>query len=372
MLTKLAANKKVAYILAAAVLAGIGGGLWWRNHNQAAVVVQSLPLVRVAVVQAGEDDKRYVYSGEVRGRYESPLSFRVGGKIIQRNVQAGSVVRPGDVLMQLDPKDLQQTVNSTSAQVASAESQLKLAETNLSRYQQLYEQNAVSRATLDQYQNAYEVAQASTRQAYAQYAQGSNQLDYSLLQADKPGVVSAVNVEAGQVVSAGQTVLTVVQDGEREVEISVPENRLDELRRARQLQVSFWALPNVRVAGQIREISPMADQTTRTYKVRVSLVDPPADLKLGMTASVAEQDAAAAQNAAIFVPLSALYQLNETPNVWVIQDNVATLRPVSVGAFADGKVQILSGLKAGDVLVTAGVHKLHENQKVRTMEGERS
>ena len=371
MMTKLAAKKKLVYALAALLVAGIGSGLWWKNCGQAKTVAEDIPLVRVAVVNAAGTGQNHTYAGEVRGRYESPLAFRVGGKIVRRNVQAGSVVQAGDVLLQLDPQDLQQTVNSTAAQVASAESQLKLAEANLNRYRQLYAQNAVSRATLDQYQNAYEVAQAAVRQSYALNAQGANQLDYSLLYADKPGVVAAVTVEAGQVVSAGQTVLTVVQDGEREIEISVPENRLEDLRQAERLQAGFWALPNLTLEGRVREIAPMADQTTRTYRVRISLVNPPADLKLGMTASVT---AASAQRAgtAVSVPLSAIYQIGDAPNVWVVKDDAAVLRPVQVGAFGDGKIQILSGLNPGDVLVTAGVHKLQAGQRVRTIGGDRS
>ena len=367
MLKQLAEHKKVAAVTAVALLAVIGG-IGWKLQHKTPAVAETAALVRVAVVNTADSGKLYAYSGEVRGRYESPLAFRVGGKVIQRNVQAGSTVSAGDVLLQLDPKDLQQTVNSTAAQVASAESQLKLAETNLNRYQQLYAQNAVSRATLDQYQNAYEVAQAAARQAYAQNTQGENQLDYSLLRADQSGVVSAVSVEVGQVVSAGQPIVTVVRDGEREVEISVPENRLSQLRQAQRLQVSFWALPNVTVEGRIREVSPMADQTTRTYKVRISLVNPPAEMKLGMTASVAVVDGA--QRAAVFVPLSALYQLDNNPNVWVVQNNTVALRPVQIGAFADGKVEVLSGLQNGDVVVTAGVHKLHAGQQVRTTDGE--
>ena len=251
-------RKKLYYSLAAAAigLCIIGVG-FWKLHNQPQTTVEDIPLVRTAVIGAVNNPHSYLYSGEVRGRYESQLAFQVAGKIIKRNVELGSAVKAGDVLMQIDPRDLQQTVNSTSAQVYSAESQLKLAESNLHRYQQLYAQNAISRAQLDQYENAYEVAQAAVQQATAQYTQGANQLDYSLLCADKGGVISAIAAEAGQVVSAGQTVITIVQDGEREIEISVPENRIEEIRNANQLTVSFWALPQVILEGKVRENATM-------------------------------------------------------------------------------------------------------------------
>ncbi len=361
-------NKKIGLLAAVLVLLGVGGGLLWKNARPVPTAPEVIPLVRTAVVRADENGAQHTYSGEVRGRYESPLAFRVGGKVTQRYVQAGSAVKAGDLLLELDPKDLQQAVNSTAAQVASAESQLKLAESNLARYRQLYEQGAVSQAALDQYQNAYDVAQAAARQAGAQYAQGSNQLGYSSLYADKAGVVSSVNVEAGQVVSAGQMVLTLVQDGEREIEISVPENRLADLQKAERLQAAFWALPGVLAEGRVREVAPMADQATRTYKVRISLATAPAEIKLGMTASV--KVAGTAPAASLYVPLSALYQAGEQANVWVVEEGVAVLRPVKVGAFGDGKIRILSGLQAGETVVTAGVHKLRDGQRVRIMGGD--
>jgi RND family efflux transporter MFP subunit len=240
---------------------------------------------------------------------------------------------------------------------------LSLAETNLERYRNLYEQGAASRMQLDQYQNAYDVALAAVRQASAQYTQGANQLGYSTLVADSAGVISSVNAEAGQVVSAGQPILTLVKDGEREIEINVPENRIDEMRNTQQVQISFWALPGVTAEGKIREISPVADRVARTYKTRISLFNPPAGVNLGMTASVAV--AGSTNQQAVYIPLSAIYQTGDTPNVWIIKDGVVNLRPIKAGAFGDGKIQILEGLQDGDVIVTAGVQKLREGQKVR-------
>ena len=201
----------------------VGGGLQWYSQTQAKSANQHVVLVRTQIVGNKNARQQFIYSGEVHGRVESQLAFQVGGKISKRNVELGSRVSQGDILLQIDPKDIQQTVNSTSAQVSSAQAQLRLAASNLQRYRQLYEQAAVSRAQYDQYVNAYEAALAASRQASAQYSQGANQLDYSSLRASAAGIVSAVNAEAGQVVSAGQPILTLVQDGDREVEISVPE-----------------------------------------------------------------------------------------------------------------------------------------------------
>jgi RND family efflux transporter MFP subunit len=359
-------RKKLFYGLAAVALAIclIGGFAWNGRPKETA---PDIPLVRTAVIGAAPAEQSYTYSGEVRGRYESQLAFQVGGKIVRRNVDLGKRVRAGEALMQLDPKDIQQTVNISSAQVYSAESQLKLAENNLARYRKLFEQNAVSRMQYEQYQSAYDAALAAVRQASAQYAQGANQLDYSTLYADADGVIAGIDAEAGQVVAAGQSVITLVRDGETEVEISVPENRIDEVRKATQVNVTFWALPDTVVGGKVREVSPIADKVTRTYKVRIALVKAPPEIELGMTVTVTI--GSAGRQAAIFVPLAAVYQEKDIPAVWVVTGGAVTLRPVKIGPYGDAKVQVLSGLNPGDTVVTAGVHKLREGQKVRTAGG---
>lgn len=350
----IAAYVILSVIILTVVLAGCA------NKEQAK---EEAPMVRTQTVKLDNFGQSAGYAGEVRGRYETQLAFQVSGKVMRRSVEVGSRVNAGDVLMEIDAKDIQQTANIASAQVYSAESQLTLAESNLERYRTLYGQGAVSRAQLDQYQNAYAVALAAVRQASAQYVQGANQLGYSTLVADQAGVISTLNVEAGQVVSAGQIVATIVQDGEREVEINVPENRVEELRKAGQIRVTFWALPEVTAEGKVREISPIADKVTRTYKVRITLLNPPPGLALGMTANVVTANGGVQPTA--FVPLAAIYQTGDTPGVWVVSDGAVTLRPVKTGVFGDGKIQILEGLRDGDVIVNAGVQKLREGQKVR-------
>ncbi|SEJ29033.1 RND family efflux transporter, MFP subunit [Propionispira arboris] len=336
----------------------------WYLHQKPKAVVEEPTNVQTTVIRSNATKSEYTYSGEVRGRYESQLAFQVSGKIIRRNVEVGSTVNAGDVLMEIDPKDIQQTVNSTLAQVSSAESQVHLAESNLRRYSQLYEEGAVAQMTYEQYRNAYEVALAASQQASAQYAQGSNQLGYSLLYADKSGVISAIKAEIGQIVSNGQTVITIVQDGDREVEISIPENRIKDLQLGQELSVTFWALPNTMVIGKVREIAPMADPATRTYNVRVSLPNPPPEIKLGMTATVA---LAGSSNVAdsIDIPLTSVYQNGDTPSVWVVDGDIVILKPVKLGQMNDKMIQVLDGLQQGERIVANGVHKLRQGQTVK-------
>lgn len=331
------------------------------------------PLVKSQQVSLSNLADTAVYAGSVHGRHETNMSFQVGGQILRRNVQLGDRVRAGDTLMIIDAKDVVQQANQGDAQVEAARAQLSLAQANLARYSELYNEQAIAAAVMDQYQTTYDAAFASYQQALAQAAQGHNALSYTNLVAGADGVVSAVTAEAGQVVTAGQTVLTLVQTDELEVEIHIPENHMQDMPIGRPVQVSFWALGNIGIDGVVREVSPMADATARTYKVRISLPKPPQELALGMTASVASSgtNAGAVQNLVV-LPLSSVYQTGEDPQVWTVgDDNTVSLKNVQVEAFGDNQVKV-RGLADGDIVVTAGVHRLREGQEVRLAEGQRS
>jgi membrane fusion protein, multidrug efflux system len=263
-------------------------GLLIHGGSHAGAVPQDCPVVKTQMIAWGDDEQTNSYSGEVRGRFESQLAFQVGGKIIRRSVDIGSVVNRGNILMQIDPSDVEQGTYAAAAGLQAAESQFKLAKDNLDRFKALYDQKLMSQAEFDRYQNAYDSANALLRQAKAQYTHGSNQLNYCNLYADAAGVIAGVNAETGQVVAAGQPVVVLVKGREQEIEINVPENRLSDFNKVGQFIVTFWALPGVSVQGRIREISPMADPVTRTYKARISLLNPPGTVKLGMTATVSE------------------------------------------------------------------------------------
>lgn len=322
--------------------------------------------VKVAPVRAGTAAGAGTYAGEVKGRVESKLSFRVGGKIQQRQVEAGSRVAAGEVLLRLEPDDLALGLERSASALAGAEADLALAARNLERYRELYARQAVSQLTYDTQVNQYEAALAKARSARAAYGEGSNQAAYGVLAADRDGVVAAVSAEAGQVVAAGQEVLTLVGDDEKEVEFSVPENRLPEVILGQTVQVSFWALPGLAVPGTVRELSPQADAATRTYRARVSLVQPPAAVRLGMSATVQTPPAA---GQALRVPLGAVYQSGAQSGVWVVQDEAVHFRPVVLGDYGLADVAVTAGLDGGETIVVAGVQKLAEGQAVRIWEG---
>ena len=319
------------------------------------------PLVRTVTVGDASSTGDTGYAGTVRGRYETKLAFQVGGQILSRNVNVGAHVHAGDVLMVIDARDVQQQANATSAAAQAARSRYELARTERARYEQLYAAQAISEAMLDQYRTNERAAEAAYRQAVAQDTASHNALGYTNLVAGADGVISNITAEEGQIIAAGQTVMTLTQEGEREIEIAVPESRLAEVSVGMPAAVALWA-NSAAYTGTLRELSPVPDAATRTYPARIALTDAPADLPLGMTARV--RLGASVQDG-VSIPLSALYQTGDTAQVYVVEDDAVHLVPVTVTAFRTNDA-LVTGLPHGARIVTAGVHQLHEGEKVRT------
>ena len=304
------------------------------------------------------------YAGEVRARHETELAFRVAGRVQTRAVEVGTQVKAGQVIATLDPQDYVLAVGAAQAQLTAAEAEAKLAQQDLQRFSELRAQNFISQAELDRRRTTAEAAQARARQLRAETARQGNQQAYTRLTAPHAGVVTAITLEPGQVVAAGQPVAQLARSGEREVRIDVPENALDALRAARTLAIRLWSAPDVRYAGRLRELSPMADAASRTYSARVSFAEPDAAVKLGMTATV---EVGGVATPGLSVAQAALFKINGQPQVWVVDRKTLKVaaRSVQLGALSGDRAAIVSGLAAGEWVVTAGVHKIAPGQRVR-------
>ena len=307
------------------------------------------------------------YSGEVRARHETIKAFRVGGKIIERYVEVGSLVKPGEALARIDARDYELGSHGVQSQIQGVRADYDQARKELERFATLRDKKFISQAEFDRRQNAVNIARARLSELQSQAGVTSNQVGYTVLRSDETGVVTAIEAERGQVVAAGQAVLRLAQLGETDVIIGVPENQLGELRQAQGVRVSVWANPGKFYEGTVREISPIADPETRTYTAKIALVAPDDKIRLGMTATVKLKGA---ESTAAFIPLSALYRKNAQTALWIVDPATqkVNLVPVVVKAFSENEVEIASGLRGGETIVTAGVHKLYPGQKVRILE----
>lgn len=356
--TRAARRSLCALALALAVLAGC---------NKAADRPDETRPVHAVKISLAPDQQDATYTGDVRPRWETAFGFRVPGKIVARLVEVGQSVKRGQVLARLDPQDQKLSAEAAKQQLVAARSDYEQATADLKRYQELIDKGFVSAAEFDRRKTTYDTAAARLEQATAQLDLSQNQTAYTQLRADQNGVVTAVQAEVGQVVAAGQTVVKVARLEEKEVAVNVPENRLAELRATKAVDVTLWAVPGHVYKGQIREISPSADAVTRTYTVKVTVLDPDGGVQLGMTANVSLKNGERAQAARI--PLTALFSQGADPAVWVIDptSNKVQLKPVKVGRYTQDYVSIVSGLNDGDLVVRAGVHKLNPGEKVRVI-----
>lgn len=306
------------------------------------------------------------YSGEVTARYVTPLSFRVNGKLAERLVDVGSRVKVGQVLARLELDDLNLNAASQQAAQLAAKSELARAQAEYDRFVQLREKQLVSELDFKRIETTLQVAEAQYEQAQAQSRVFENQASYGQLVANATGVITEVKAEVGQVVVAGQAVMTLATQGEREIAIDVPESRIDELKKASEILITLWAKPDTVYQGSVREIAPDSDRVTRTYTTRIRLLKPDHQVQLGMTATVSLKGVS---RAGIRLPLTAIYQTGEQPTVWIVDaENTVRQREVSFGDFHDNDIIILTGLDGGERVVTAGVNRLVEGQTVKLMD----
>ena len=318
--------------------------------------------VLTAVVQAATKNVANQYTGEIRSRYETVLAFRIGGKIAARLVDAGAVVKAGDVLAKLDPSD-------TALTMASAQAQFDLASAEVQRYRELRRKNFVSQAALDAKETAYTAARAQADLA-------ANQSAYTVLRAERAGVISQVNVEVGQVVTPGQAVMRLSRVDTPEVAVAIPESRIRQVRAHTAAEVTLWSEEKARYAAELRELSPVADAATRTYAARVAIKQPDERILLGMTATVTFADPSGGKSedknddaGRVTIPLTAVFQKNGKPAVWVVAaDQQIALRPVDVASFNETAAILRDGLKPGERIVVAGVHKLAAGEKIKMVD----
>ena len=344
-----------ALLFVAIVLAGCGGK------------PEALPAARpvwVVQPQAAGDAAGLAFPGEVHARQESPLAFRVGGKLVRRLVDSGARVKAGQVLAELDPGDQALQAQAAQAQLAAAEAEAARSKGDLDRYARLVEQQLVSRSAYEAQKAAYEAAAGQARAARAQWDVTRNQAGYTDLRAPHDGVIASREAETGQVVAAGQTVFTLAGDGGREVAIVLPEDRVGEFKVGDAATVELWSARGRQLPAHIREIAPAADPQTRSYAARVALDEAAAaEVALGQSARVHLRQAAAA--GALRVPLASVQRGEDgSAAVWVVREGKAVRVPVQAGQFGSGEVPVSGALKPADWVVAAGGHLLREGEAV--------
>ena len=336
------------------------------DENKAETKEVIRPVKVVEIAEAG-DTRALDYSGAVKARVEMNLGFRVTGKITDRRVNIGDRVKPGDLLAQIDPTDYQLAVKTAEANLAAAEKGVATADLANKRAQQLFDKSVTAKSQMEQAALSYDQAVSTRDAAASSVDQARNQVAYTELKADRSGIVTSISADTGAVVAAGTPVATVALDGEKEVQIAVPENDIAQFKPGKTVKASFWSDNKLVLDGKVREVSGSADAQSRTFSVRVSLPNDDRVL-LGMTATIEAAVGNAETNVAI--PLSALAEKDGKKIVWIVDRQAATVhaREIKVADFTGDGVNVTEGLSTGDIVVAAGTQFMSENLKVKLPE----
>ncbi len=327
---------------------------------------EPLRSVKLLTVAGSDLNLASEFSAEVRARVESRLGFRVGGKLVQRPAEPGQRVAAGQLLALVDAQDFQLAAQAAQAQVSAAQSQRDLAAAEFKRFEALKAQNFISGAELERREASLKAADAALRQAKAQAQAQGNQAGYARLTASHAGVITAVEAEVGQVVSAGQPVVRLAHDGPRDAVFAVSESAIMSIRLGQSMQAMVLSTGQM-VQGTVREMAASADPVTRTYAVKLALAPGVGRaLPLGATLNVRAPGLSSAVASAIKLPTSALRQEGQGTAVWVLDEATMTVnsQAVQLGPVDGNEVVVSSGLKPGQKVVSAGVHVLSPGQKV--------
>lgn len=332
------------------------------------------PRVRIAVVGDASPLSRE-FTGTVAARIQSDLGFRVAGKVTERLVDAGQAVKRGQVLMRIDPVDLNLAARAQRETVAAARARAQQTADDEARYRELRGTGAISESAYDQVKAAAEAAKAQLTAAEAQADVARNASRYAELVADSDGVIMETAAEPGQVVSAGQVVVRLAHNGRREAVIQLPETVRPAL--GSKASATLFGNETVNMGARLRQLSNTADRFTRTFEARYLLEAEQANLPLGATVTVRIPDPDGGGQAGLQVPIGSLFDQGKGPGVWVIQGEPAKVswRAITVQRVDDDSARISGSLKRGDRIVALGAHLLREGQQVRiaatTAEGAR-
>ncbi|WP_231710973.1 efflux RND transporter periplasmic adaptor subunit [Xanthobacter dioxanivorans] len=343
---------------AALLLAGCG-------EKQEAQAPEPRP-VRTVLASSRAASDAVTLTGVVEAQNEATYGFRIGGRIIERLVNVGDRVVPGQVMARLDPQDEQNGIRSAQAALSAANANLAQTRNQYERQRQLLARGFTPRAQYEQAEQAFLNARSQVEDAEARLQMAQDRLGFTDLKADSAGVVTQRRAEPGEVVQAGQPVVEVARQDGRDAVFDVPAQLLAGLPADPEVEVSLSSDPSARATGRVREVAPQADPVTRTFRVRVGLANPPEALRLGTTVT---GRVVVDSGPVIEIPASALTRLNDKPAVWVVDPKAQTvsLRNVEVLRFSPASVSVAEGLKPSEIVVTAGVQALHPGQKVRLL-----
>lgn len=320
--------------------------------------------VRTVLAPSPAVSGAYTQTGEIRPHDETQLGFRLDGRLLTRTVDVGDPVYAGQVLATLEDSTSQNQLESARADLDSAQAAERLAALDLKRMTQLSSTGAIARIQLDTARSDWQSAVSRRRSSEAALKSARDRVDWTQLTAPVAGVVTQIGAEPGQVISAGQTVITLAGNRGRDAVINAANPQIF-ASRDEEVNVSLLTAPSEQARGHVRDISPQADPQTRTWRVRIALDNPPASMALGASVEVTLPGAGPA---VMRLPASALTRIDGRPAVFVVDtaSRKLELRPVTLAGFTSDAILVTDGIHPGEPVVTAGTSKLRAGEQVAT------
>jgi RND family efflux transporter MFP subunit len=322
--------------------------------------------VRSITIAKREGGSTIALSGRIAAEDEVAVAFRIPGRLIERTVNVGDRVRPGQVIARLEQMNERNQLLSAQAALNAANADLVRARDEFARQKSLIDEGFTTRAMLDQATAAFRAAEAQVKSASAQVSMAQDLVGFTVLTADQAGAVVARGAEPGEVVQAGQMIVRIAHDGGVDAVFEAPPQVVRRASRTQSVAVALTDDPAVTATGRVREISPQADPVTGTFTVRVGLENPPAGMLFG---SIVSGRVTIEGEPLIVVPASALATSEGGPALWVVDpaNSTVALRPIRIARHEPDSVIVAEGLAPGDTVVTAGVQTLRAGQKVRIL-----
>jgi membrane fusion protein, multidrug efflux system len=322
--------------------------------------------VRVVTVEKNKAGQTVQLAGTVESQIQVDLAFRIGGRMTERSLNVGDVAESGQLVARLDPTDEENGLRAAEANLAAAEGKLSEARLDYDRQRHLYERRVAARVAFERAEQVFSSAQAAVDAAAAQVGIARRRLDDTELRVDAPGVVTAIGAEPGEIVQAGRMIVQIARDDGKDAVFNVPAAVIEASPGDPEVMVALSQNSGVTAKGRVREVAPRADTVTGTFLVRVGLIDPPTEMRLGSTVV---GRAVFGGVGGIELPASALTRTEGEPAVWVVDPSTKTvaLRRIGVERFAPTAVVVSDGLELGEIVVTAGVQALRPGQEVRLL-----
>ncbi len=337
--------------------------------------------VRAAKVEDVAGLQARGFPGRARATQEIDLAFRVSGPLITRPVNVGDQVKEGGVVARIDPRDFEVNLRNVQSQLREAKAAFESASSDFRRLQNIFKKDpgATSQAAIDRAREAQNGAAATVDALTASVATAQDQLDDTHLKAPFDGTVVATYVENFQNVREKQPIVRILDTSHIEMVVNVPENLISMAPYVQTVVLQFDAFPGREFEGKIKEIGTEASQTTRTFPLTLIMEQAEDARVLPGMAGRARADKLelpeAQQRTGVTVPAGAIFtpDTETQSHVWIIEPTEGDLgvlkrRPVKTGDLTRHGVLVTDGLKAGEWIVTAGVHSVEAGETVRILQ----